>query len=424
MLAVQAVNRIIEVIDFPRFSVIIPTFNRANLLPFAIKSVLNQTFGDFELIISNGGSTDTTSEAVHSFNDPRIRYIDAKSRLSAGDNYQQGLDAARGEFITFLSDDDAYAPHLLEFVNRVQRERKAQIIGYPYCRYYPERVRELDTEIPKNSLVVPSFIGQIKEFASDEALKQVFRMSGLNDVPPDPRFVPPYLSNAVYESSVFEAIRKVSPKVFKTVPPDEYLTAAVFMVGVSYHCVDVPLLVWSSWTGNMTINVGRDRSGIRQHYEMLLDGRELRFTPLKFALPINCGINAQLEAADDFNLSMQINWKRYFVFMYEYLKTMEIAGVDTSKELREFELVLSKQKIELQRAVRSQIAFSIPKSRALLKKLMPSVAAAFRKMRNPGMKPPTIMSGDVHGFSNVYEAAQHATREIVRRASEFDELAK
>jgi len=58
-------------------SVIIPTYNRANLLPRAIKSVLNQTFKDFELIIVDDGSTDNTEEVIKEFQrkDERIKYI-------------------------------------------------------------------------------------------------------------------------------------------------------------------------------------------------------------------------------------------------------------------------------------------------------------------------------------------------------------
>ena len=59
----------------PTVSVIIPTYNRAHLVGRAIRSVLNQTFQDFEIIVVDDGSTDNTEEVVKGFNDPRIRYI-------------------------------------------------------------------------------------------------------------------------------------------------------------------------------------------------------------------------------------------------------------------------------------------------------------------------------------------------------------
>ncbi len=62
----------------PTVSVIIPTYNRANLVSRAIKSVLNQTYQDFEIIVVDDCSEDNTEEIVKSFNDSRIRYIKHK----------------------------------------------------------------------------------------------------------------------------------------------------------------------------------------------------------------------------------------------------------------------------------------------------------------------------------------------------------
>ncbi|GAI16908.1 unnamed protein product [marine sediment metagenome] len=62
--------------NHPKVSVIIPTYNRANLLPRTIKSVLNQTFRDFELIIVDDGSTDNTKQVIERFQtDLRVKYI-------------------------------------------------------------------------------------------------------------------------------------------------------------------------------------------------------------------------------------------------------------------------------------------------------------------------------------------------------------
>ena len=90
-----------------RVSVIIPTYNRANLLDRAIQSVLNQTYQDFELIIVDDGSTDNTREVVGHFADSKIRYI----RLNEGTGgcatpRNSALGVAQGEYIAILDDDD------------------------------------------------------------------------------------------------------------------------------------------------------------------------------------------------------------------------------------------------------------------------------------------------------------------------------
>lgn len=90
-------------------SVIIPAYNRADIVGETIESVLAQTYPKFEVIIIDDGSTDNTREVVRRYSDPRIRYFyKANSGLSAARN--SGLDSARGEFIAFLDSDDIWHP--------------------------------------------------------------------------------------------------------------------------------------------------------------------------------------------------------------------------------------------------------------------------------------------------------------------------
>ena len=56
-------------------SIVLPSFNRAQVLPKAVESILRQTYKDFELIIVDDGSTDNTADVVNNFNDDRIVYV-------------------------------------------------------------------------------------------------------------------------------------------------------------------------------------------------------------------------------------------------------------------------------------------------------------------------------------------------------------
>lgn len=98
----------------PKVSVIVPTYNRAHVIDRAIRSVLNQTYQDFELIIVDGASTDNTEEVVKIFNDVRIRYIrqEINKGTQAGRNI--GIKAAKGEYIAFQDSDDEWLPEKLE----------------------------------------------------------------------------------------------------------------------------------------------------------------------------------------------------------------------------------------------------------------------------------------------------------------------
>ena len=100
--------------DQPRITVIIPTYNRAHMVGRAIRSVLAQTFRDFELIVVDDGSTDRTDEMLRALHDPRIRHLRHEVNRGAQAARNTGLDAVRGEYISFLDSDDEWRPQKLE----------------------------------------------------------------------------------------------------------------------------------------------------------------------------------------------------------------------------------------------------------------------------------------------------------------------
>jgi glycosyltransferase involved in cell wall biosynthesis len=90
----------------PKVSVIIITYNRADLLSRAINSVLFQDYQDFELLIIDDASTDNTSEIVRAFNDNRIKYYLNEKNLGIAKSRNKGISLAVGEYIAMLDSDD------------------------------------------------------------------------------------------------------------------------------------------------------------------------------------------------------------------------------------------------------------------------------------------------------------------------------
>jgi len=95
-------------------SVIIPAYNRADVIGRAIKSMLNQIYQNFEIIIVDDGSTDEVEKVVESFQDDRIKYIKLGKNQGAANARNIGVQAARSEYIAFLDSDDEWLPHKLE----------------------------------------------------------------------------------------------------------------------------------------------------------------------------------------------------------------------------------------------------------------------------------------------------------------------
>lgn len=115
----------------PRVSVMIPTYNYAHFLDDAIGSVLNQTYGDFELIIVDNASTDNTDHVVGKYlHDSRVRYYKNDTNLGLVGNWNKCLGYARGEFLKFLCADDKFRDTLLEkYVTLMDRFPKLAMVA-------------------------------------------------------------------------------------------------------------------------------------------------------------------------------------------------------------------------------------------------------------------------------------------------------
>lgn len=115
----------------PPVSVVVPAYNRADSIRLAIDSVLRQTWGDFELLVIDDGSTDGTREAVRAIGDPRLRLIETPRNMGASAARNLGIEAARGEWVAFQDSDDEWLPLKLEKqMARLMAPGAAFVAGY------------------------------------------------------------------------------------------------------------------------------------------------------------------------------------------------------------------------------------------------------------------------------------------------------
>jgi glycosyltransferase involved in cell wall biosynthesis len=97
----------------PLVSVCIPSYNSEEFIATTLRSILSQTFADFEVVIADDKSTDGTIRIIQGFNDTRIRLIQNEKNLGLGANWNKVLSCVRGEYVKLLGDDDVLYPECL-----------------------------------------------------------------------------------------------------------------------------------------------------------------------------------------------------------------------------------------------------------------------------------------------------------------------
>lgn len=114
----------------PLISIVLPVYNGAKYLEFAIHGVLQQTYQNFELIIVNDCSTDSTLSIAESFQkqDSRIRIINNKINLKLPSSLNAGFDSAKGDLFTWTSDDNIHHPNFLEELLKQLTNHKADLV--------------------------------------------------------------------------------------------------------------------------------------------------------------------------------------------------------------------------------------------------------------------------------------------------------
>lgn len=118
----------------PYFSIVIPTYNRVKDLQFALYCILRQSFSDYEIIVSDNCSVDTTKKIVRGIRNKKIRYYRNNKNIGSTRNYGEAITLARGKYIFMHGDDDflLYDHSLQEIYNEMQQHKE---IGYVRVNY-------------------------------------------------------------------------------------------------------------------------------------------------------------------------------------------------------------------------------------------------------------------------------------------------
>lgn len=131
-------------------SVIIPTYNRADLLERAVKSVQKQTYKNWEIIVVDDGSTDNTEDIIKKLNDARIRYVKNEKNLGAAASRNRGAELAKYDYVAFQDSDDVWRIDKLE--KQVKYLHQNTDYDMVYCSFLKHYSNGESLAVPNNQI--------------------------------------------------------------------------------------------------------------------------------------------------------------------------------------------------------------------------------------------------------------------------------
>ena len=154
----------------PKISIVMPLYNSEKFIKSAIESVLLQSFRDFELILVDDCSTDSTLEIVSKYDDPRIKIFHQKQNSGESSSRNLGIEVANGKYIYFMDHDDMILPETLEIFINAAEESQAEVV---YMNSWLNAKGEI---VPQNSDVKVEknlFRNPVPRFLSKDPLERL-----------------------------------------------------------------------------------------------------------------------------------------------------------------------------------------------------------------------------------------------------------
>lgn len=230
-----------EKVKIPYFTIAIPAFNGKNFLKESVKSVLNQTYRDFELVIIDDHSTDGAWEYIQTINDPRVRIFRNEKNLGIVLNWKRCIEEAKGKWFKFLMSDDIMFPDSLDILKKI-----------------------ID-EYPTNNVIVTSGVG----FNKKENIKKY-----LNNHPREINNMHQYLkpiNKIINERKKFNQTwampnsYTLPTAALKSLIKTEKYKEVEKKLGQTGHCVDYFILYAVATKYKTMIEMGVPLYGVRSH---------------------------------------------------------------------------------------------------------------------------------------------------------------
>lgn len=214
----------------PRFSIVIPTRNRPETLRHSLATCLDQDFTDYEVLVCDNSDGPQTRQLVAAMPSARVRYLASERPLAMSANWERGVAAARGEFITVVGDDDGLLPWALREIDQLALRTGAQAINWQRGIYtWPTLPVPDDANLLQFSLA-----RTFSEVDARERIASVIRFEVGADS------LPMIYCSAVHRDLI-ERHRQLAGRVFLNIYPDIYSAFGLGFLAGRYVSVSVPM---------------------------------------------------------------------------------------------------------------------------------------------------------------------------------------
>lgn len=242
----------------PFISIVIPTRNRAHLLPFAIRSALEQEFDDYEIVVVANNCHDNTREVVQSFASNRIQYFETDKILTMPENWHYAWTKARGDYITYLSDDDALAASTLKVLVTQALHDSPKLISWEDAVYYYPNWHDKNLS---NTLLLFNFGDEVIEDISTLFYLDQLRRFDFAWSSPLPK-----LLNCLVDRKHFEKYRQLLGTLFFPIAPDYSFGWIATQICTTMRIIHLPLSIRGISHNSIGSDAGLGNSG-REFYK-------------------------------------------------------------------------------------------------------------------------------------------------------------
>lgn len=294
-----------------KFTVIIPTRNRADTLYYSLKTCVTQRFKDMVIIVSDNNSCDSTRQVAQSFGDKRVVYINTGKSVSMASNWEFALDHAEKGYVTFLGDDDGLLPDAINDIARLLEKHNAQAIAWSKVGYsWPSEVHS------SNSMIIPIrknlVLSDSKTILSSMTRWRTNYARG------------PCLYNSFVDRDTINDIKKEGMPFFNSVTPDVYSSFAILSKVDDFIFSERPFSVaGASQHGNWVKFYNFDVNSKNDVGDNFLNEIDLPVHPMMDILPGSMSAvvtEAMLQAREHvFGCKLNINYlKAIWMILKEY----------------------------------------------------------------------------------------------------------